>query len=149
MLWRVTGQPKAGADGPRAEPRGRGSGQRVGSEDGVQRTRTEDRGSRGQTLVEIQAGIEITREQDAAKAAESERWLARVAASTNVLVMDAATFRLWARLMHRRSDTPYEEATIAATAKAHDLTVVTHDVADFEPFGVRVLDPLGLSAGAG
>ncbi len=84
------------------------------------------------TLAEIQAGIEITREQDAAKAAEIERWLDQVAASYNVLAMDAQTFRLWARLMHRRSDTLYEDAMIAATARAHDLTVVTRNVADFE-----------------
>jgi hypothetical protein len=101
------------------------------------------------TLAEIQAGIEITREQDAAKAAEIEHWLDQVAASYNVLAMDAPTFRLWARLMHRRSNTLYEDAMIAATARTHDLTVVTRNVADFEPFGVRVLDPFGFAAGAG
>jgi predicted nucleic acid-binding protein len=101
------------------------------------------------TLAEIQAGIEITCEQDTAKAAEIERWLDQVAASYNILAMDAPTFRLWARLMHRRSDTLYEDAMIAATARTHDLTVVTRHVADFEPFGVRVLDPFAFAAGAG
>ncbi len=48
------------------------------------------------TLGEIQAGIELTREQDAAKASEIEQWAALVAASYNVLPMDAETFRLWA-----------------------------------------------------
>jgi toxin FitB len=99
------------------------------------------------TLAEIQAGIEVTREQDAAKAAEIERWLDRVSASYNVLPMDALTFRLWARLMHRRSDTVYEDAMIAATARVHDLTVVTRNVADFAPFGVRWLDPFQFGAG--
>lgn len=99
------------------------------------------------TLAEIQAGIEITREQDTAKAAEIEIWLDRVSASYNVLPMDAPTFRLWARLMHRRSDTVYEDAMIAATAKVHDLTVVTRNVADFELFGVRWLDPFSDKAG--
>ena len=46
------------------------------------------------TLGEIQAGIEITREQDPAKAAEIESWADQVAAAYNVLNMDAATFRL-------------------------------------------------------
>jgi predicted nucleic acid-binding protein len=59
------------------------------------------------TLGEIQAGIEVTRDQDAAKAAEIEAWLELVAQSYNVLPMDGATFRIWARLMHRRSDTLY------------------------------------------
>ena len=93
------------------------------------------------TLGEIQAGVEITREQDAVKAAEIEAWLEHVAAAYNVLPMDAATFRAWARLMHRRSDTVYEDAMIAATAQVHGLTVVTRNVADFKPFGVPLLNP--------
>lgn len=93
------------------------------------------------TLGAIQAGIEITREQDPVKAAEIEAWLEHVAAAYNVLPMDAATFRAWARLMHRRSDTVYEDAMIAATAQVHGLTVVTRNVADFKPFGVPLLNP--------
>ncbi|MEO3690714.1 type II toxin-antitoxin system VapC family toxin [Roseateles paludis] len=93
------------------------------------------------TIGEIQAGIEITREQDAAKAAEIETWLAQVAAAYNVLPMDAAAFRIWAQLMHRQSDTLYEDAMIAATAKAHGLTVVTRNLADFKRFGVALVNP--------
>jgi toxin FitB len=93
------------------------------------------------TIGEIQAGIELTREQDALKAAELESWLAQVAASFNILPMDATTFREWARLMHRASDHLFEDAMIAATARVHELTVVTRNVRDFKPFGVAVLDP--------
>ncbi|HAY11089.1 MAG TPA: VapC toxin family PIN domain ribonuclease, partial [Thauera sp.] len=84
------------------------------------------------TLGEIQAGIERTREQDPAKAAEIEAWLERVASAWNVLAMDAAAFREWARLMHRQSDTLYEDAMITATARTQGLTVVTRNVADFQ-----------------
>ncbi len=96
------------------------------------------------TLAEIQAGVELTRDQDASKADEIEAWLDLVAQSYNVLPMDSVTFRSWARLMHRRSDTLHEDAMIAATAAVHNLTVVTRNVADFAPFKVRVLNPFKL-----
>ena len=98
------------------------------------------------TLGEIQAGVEITREQNAAKAVEIEAWLDLVATSYNVLPMDAAVFRRWARLMHRTSDTLYEDAMIAATADVHGLTVVTRNVADFKSFGVALLNPFGFKS---
>lgn len=93
------------------------------------------------SLGEIQAGIELTREQDPTKADALESWVEQVAASYNVLPMDAETFRIWARLMHRHSDTLYEDAMIAATSKRHQLTVVTRNVGDFVHFGVALLNP--------
>lgn len=93
------------------------------------------------TLGEIQAGIELTREQDSDKATKIELWADQVAATYNILAMDANTFRIWAKLMHRRSDTLYEDAMIAATAKQHNLTVVTRNTADFTVFDVEVLNP--------
>jgi predicted nucleic acid-binding protein len=96
------------------------------------------------SLGEIQAGIELTRAQDPAKALEIEAWLEMVAAAYNVLPMDAAAFRAWARLMHRKSETVYEDAMIAATAKVHGLTVVTRNVTDFKAFGVPLLNPFKL-----
>jgi predicted nucleic acid-binding protein len=93
------------------------------------------------TLGEIQVGIELTREQDANKARDIEAWLDQVAAAYNVLPMDAAVFRAWARLMHRKSDTLYEDAMIAATATVHGLTVATRNVADFHALGMEVFNP--------
>lgn len=98
------------------------------------------------TLGEIQAGIELTREQDPSKADEIEAWLELVAGAYNVLPMDASAFRDWARLMHRKSDTLYEDAMIAATARVNDLTVVTINVADFKALDVEVFNPFGKAA---
>ena len=74
------------------------------------------------TIGEIESGIEITREQDTAKAAELDEWVGRVLDMCQVLAVDAATLREWARLMHR-------------------LTVITRNVRDFERLGVATLDP--------
>ncbi len=94
------------------------------------------------TIGEIQAGIEITREQDPVRAEELEAWLDdRVLDDFDVLTLDAPAFREWARLMHRRSDTLIQDAMIAAVAVVHGLTVVTRNVRDFEQLRVPVLDP--------
>ena len=93
------------------------------------------------TLGEMQAGIELTREQDPAKARDLETWLDQVSQSFNILPMDGPAFRCWARLMHRRSETLYEDAMIAAIARVHQLTVVTRNTRDFQDFGVALLNP--------
>jgi len=93
------------------------------------------------TIGEIQAGIEITRKQDAAKAKEIELWLDEVEQSYGVLPADAAVFRRWAQLMHRRADHHLEDALIAATALVRGLTVVTRNVDDFESFGAPLINP--------
>ena len=93
------------------------------------------------TLGEIQAGIEITRQQDAEKAQAIEHWLNQLAAAYNVLPMDAAAFRIWAKFMHHQSNTVYEDAMIAATARVNKLTVVTRNMADFKRFDVALLNP--------
>jgi toxin FitB len=93
------------------------------------------------TVGELQAGVEITRRQDRAKAEEIEAWVDQIAGAWNVLPMDAKAFRQCARLMQGRSDDLFEDAMIAATAQVNGRTVVTRNVRDFVPLGVPTLDP--------
>ncbi|MFL6194930.1 MAG: type II toxin-antitoxin system VapC family toxin [Thermoanaerobaculia bacterium] len=93
------------------------------------------------TLGELQAGVEITREQDPEKAFQIESWIDQVEQTWNVLPLDGRTLRVWAKLMHRRSDDLLADALIAATARTHHLVVVTRNVRDFAHLGVETLNP--------
>ena len=93
------------------------------------------------TIAELQRGIEMTRERDGQKAGQIEAWLEQLMFTGQVLAMDAAVCREWAKVMHRRSDTLVEDAFIAATASVHRLVVVTRNVRDFKTLGVKTLNP--------
>ena len=93
------------------------------------------------TIGEIQAGIEITREQDQHKAVEIETWLDKSPEPTISSPWTRERFACWARLMHRKPDHLIEAAMIAATASVHGLTVVTRNVRDFEGFDVQIFNP--------
>jgi toxin FitB len=93
------------------------------------------------TIGELQRGVEITRKQDQTKTAQIESWFEQIVASGQLLALDAAVCREWAKLMHGKSDTLAEDAFIAATARVHELTVVTRNVRDFKALGVTTLNP--------
>jgi predicted nucleic acid-binding protein len=93
------------------------------------------------TFGELQAGVEMTRQQDAEKAAAIEHWIDLIAASYSIVAIDEVIFRRWARLMHRRSDDLIEDAMIAATALVRNMTVVTRNLRDFAQFSVPTLNP--------
>ena len=98
------------------------------------------------SLAEIQRGIEITRQQDVAKAQSLEHWLDQLAESFEVLTLDALVLREWARMMHRRSNTLSEDAMLAATAKVNGLQVVTRNTSDFEALGLVCLNPFNFNS---
>lgn len=98
------------------------------------------------SLAEIQRGIEITRQQDSAKAQSMELWLDQLAESFEVLALDAVVLREWARMMHRRSNTLSEDAMLAATAKVNSLQMVTRNTSDFEALGLLCLNPFNFKS---
>ena len=93
------------------------------------------------TMGELQAGVELTRRQDAAKANEIESWLAVVERSFSFLDMDTTCFREWSRLMARRPEALRDDAMIAATARIHGLKVATRNERDFVHLAVEILNP--------
>jgi toxin FitB len=93
------------------------------------------------TLGEIQKGIELTRAQDEAKAVEIDKWADDLARTSNIIAVDAAIFRRHARMMHGTSEELWEDAMIASTALEHRLIIATRNVADFQGFGVDLVNP--------
>jgi len=96
---------------------------------------------KGPLLAEIQSSIDTTRKQDAHKAQKIEQWLNKLEYTFDVLPMESKCFRIWARLMHRETNTALEDAVITATALANELTVVTCNTKDFHRFDVLQLKP--------
>ena len=93
------------------------------------------------TIGELHAGVENAKDQDTGRAAVIEGWVDEIVATYNVLPMDGATFRRWARLMHRQPPDLIPDAMIAATALMHNLMVVSRNVRDFERLGLTAVNP--------
>ena len=93
-------------------------------------------------LGEIRKGIELARKNDWPKAEALERWLTDVTSSfaNRVLAVDTVVADEWGRMYSIRP-LPIIDGLLAATAKVHELTLVTRNVADVTGLGVDVLNP--------
>ena len=87
-------------------------------------------------------GAARQRRKQSAFAELLERWLESVATSFHdrVLPFDEAAARCWG-LLHAELGYTSSDLQIAAIALHHDLTVATRNVRDFEPTGVKVVNP--------
>ena len=95
------------------------------------------------TLLEIELGVLSVSRRDKAQAAILRRWIdTRVLPSFagRILSVDATVVLRCAQL-HVPDPRPELDALIAATALVHGLQVVTRNVADFRPMGVKLLNP--------
>ena len=95
------------------------------------------------TTQELEMGVLLAERRDPSQGAIFRAWLnghVLPAFSGRVLPVDIAVAQRSARL-HVPDPRPVRDALIAATALVHGMTVVTRNVADFEPTGVLILNP--------
>ena len=93
-------------------------------------------------LGEIRQGIERIRLRDPAQSNVLEEWLLNLYAEIQdrLLPVDEQVADQWGRL-GLRQPIPILDAFMAATAKLHDLTIVSRDVEGFQNTGMRLLNP--------
>jgi toxin FitB len=91
---------------------------------------------------ELRQGIEAIRGRDPKTARHLDRWFERIVEThaDRILPIDRRIAELWGRL-NTPDPLPIIDGLIAATAIAHDLTLVTRDVAAVRRTGVRLLNP--------
>ena len=94
------------------------------------------------SIGEIERGIARQRDTDPGFAGALADWLDRVLTlyGERIVPFDLRAARRWGALSAALGNDS-ADLMIAATALEHGLTVVTHNVSDFEPSGVAVLDP--------
>lgn len=95
------------------------------------------------TILEIEAGTLLLLRRDPALGGILRAWIddkVLPAFDGRILPVDTAVAQRRARL-HVPDTRPERDALIAATALVHRLQVVTRNVADFAPMGVKPLNP--------
>ena len=95
------------------------------------------------TVHELEIGVLLAERRDPSQGAVFRAWLnshVLPAFAGRILAVDTAVAQRSARL-HVPDPRPVRDGLIAATALVHGMTVVTRNVADFEPMGVQILNP--------
>lgn len=100
------------------------------------------------TIHEIEKGIALLEHKGAAaKAASLKVWLAGLVATYDDKIIPVDTVaaalagQLEAKAIAAGHDPGMADATIAGTAKAHDVVIVTRNTKHFQVFGIEVLSP--------
>ncbi len=95
------------------------------------------------TIEELEIGVLGIERRDRVQGELFRRWMDEQVLPSfadRILPLDTTVARRSARL-HVPDPRSIRDGFIAATALAHGLTLVTRNVADFEPMGVRLLNP--------
>ncbi|MCL2122733.1 MAG: type II toxin-antitoxin system VapC family toxin [Desulfovibrionaceae bacterium] len=95
------------------------------------------------SILEIRLGILSIQRKDTAQAGILNSWLSRqvIPAFAGRIIPVDIDVALRCAELHVPDPRSDREALIAATALVHRLTVVTRDTKDFQPTGVRTLNP--------
>lgn len=96
---------------------------------------------------EIRRGIDRLRARDPAQAEALDAWLEGIHRrfAHRILPIDTTIAEEWGRLS-AGDPVPVVDALMAATAKVHQMVLVTRNVADVARTGVRLLNPWEVSA---
>lgn len=99
------------------------------------------------SLGEVRKGIENLRRKAPDQCPAFERWLEQLETQyeRDILPVSGAVSDRWGRLMAEQT-LPVIDGLLAATALEHRLTMVTRNIADFEPAGVEVINPFAATA---
>jgi len=95
------------------------------------------------TIMELELGVLAIERKDAAQGALLRAWLEQHVLpefADRTLAVDTAVAQRCARL-HVPDKRGERDALIAATALVHGMTLVTRNIADFQPTGVDLLNP--------
>lgn len=108
----------------------------------VAQTPVKEIGTSVVVLAEIRRGIELKRRYDPDQADRFDQWFSqmRTRLGDRVLPIDEPVAEAWA-LLSVPDPLPLIDGLMAATAKVHDLTLVTRNIADVARTGVAILDP--------
>ena len=108
----------------------------------VAQTPVKEIGTSVVVLAEIRRGIELKRRYDPDQADRFDQWFSqmRTRLGDRVLPIDEPVAEAWA-LLSVPDPLPLIDGLMAATAKVHDLTLVTRNIADIARTGVAILDP--------
>jgi toxin FitB len=95
------------------------------------------------SILEIETGMLLMQRKDPLQAEVLRQWLHEQILpqfAGHILGVDTE-IALRCATLHVPVTAPYADSLIAATALVHGMTVVTRNVKDFVPMGVKVLNP--------
>ena len=95
------------------------------------------------TILELETGALLIRRRDRAQAKMLRKWLEGwvMKSFAGRIVGVDVDIAIRCAALHVPDRRPDRDGWIAATALVHGMTVVTRNVADFEPMGVAILNP--------